>query len=133
MENINIDELVTMYNEGMSLVQIGEKVGFSKTTIQRNISQNGYVRDKETKKYIKIVPSETNDNYGTINNGNDENNNLRKKIKNEKQEKFISRTYAISEDMERAIKIKSAIEGKKPIDVVREALESYVDEKYFNM
>jgi len=133
MENINIDDLVTMYNEGMSLVQIGEKVGFSKTTIQRNIVQSGYVRDNETKKYIKIIPSETNSNNGTINNENNKNNNLGKRNKIEKQEKFISRTYAISEEMERAIKIKSAIEGKKPIDVVREALESYVDEKYFNM
>ena len=133
MENININDLVTMYNEGMSLMQIGEKVGLSKTTIQRKIVQSGYVRDNKTKKYIKIVPSETNNNDGTINNKSNENNNLVKTNKKEKQQKFISRTYAISEEMERAIKIKSAIEGKKPIDVVREALESYVDEKYFNM
>lgn len=127
MENINIDDLVTMYNEGMSLVQIGEKVGLSKTTIQRKIVQSGYTRDSETKKYIKNIPSETNNNDRTINNGN---NNL---VKVNKKGKFISRTYAISEEMDRAIKIKSAIEGKKPIDVVREALKSYVDEKYFNM
>lgn len=119
MENINIDEIVAMYNEGMSLVEIGEKLGVSKTTVQRNITKNGYIRNKDTKKYEKNVSSETNINCETN--------------KDEKQEKMISRTYAISERIERAMKIKSAIEGKKPIDIIREALENYIEDKYLNM
>lgn len=130
MENINIDDLVTMYNEGMSLVQIGEKVGLSKTTIQRNIVKNGYNRNNKTKKYEKTVSDETNVNSGT---NNIEDNNLDETIKNEGQEKMVNRTYAISEKIERAMKIKSAIEGKKPIDIVREALQDYIEDKYFDM
>lgn len=130
MENINIDDLVTMYNEGMSLVQIGEKVGLSKTTIQRNIVKNGYVRNNETKKYEKNVSCETNINCGT---NNIDNNNSSETINNKEQEKMVNRTYAISEKIERAMKIKSAIEGKKPIDIVREALQSYIEDKYFDM
>lgn len=130
MENINIDDLVTMYNNGMSLVQIAEKVGLSKTTIQRNIVKDGYVRNNETKKYEKNVSHETNINCGT---NNIESNNSSDTIKNEEQEKMVNRTYAISEKIERAMKIKSAIEGKKPVDIVREALQNYIDDKYFDM
>ena len=98
-----------------------------KSKVQRRLVKDGYILNKITKKYEnnisietmdneKIVPHKTNVSHETI-----------------KNENIVNRTYAISEKIDRAIKIKSAIEGKKPIDIVREALESYIEGKYLDM
>lgn len=116
---MNVHEIVKLYNEGMTLVQLSEKVGKSKSTLQRFIVTSGYKRNSKTGKYEFVVFDENNDS--NTNETNDE------------QEKLVSRTYALSEKLDRAIKIKSAIEGVRAVDIVRKALDSYIEDKYFNM
>lgn len=130
MDNIKPNEIAEMYNNGMTLKDIGEKVGISKSTVQRILVKGGYSRSNETGKYEKVVSSETN--------VLDETNNTVKQLNTVSREtivseKLVNRTYALNEKIDRAIKIKSAIEGKKAIDIVREALEAYIEDKYFNM
>ena len=50
-----------------------------------------------------------------------------------KNENIVNRTYAISEKIDRAMKIKSAVEGIKPVDIVRMALDSFIEDKYKEM
>lgn len=136
MDNIKPSEIVEMYNNGMTLKNIGEKIGKSKSSIQRIIVNNGYVRNNETGKYEKQNSNEENildEPIIEIKPSNYETNVSHETIKNAKQikeDEMVNRTYAISKKIERAIKIKSAIEGKKPVDIVREALDNYIDEKY---
>jgi IS30 family transposase len=127
IETIKCEKVAEMYNNGMSLTKIGESIGTSKSTVQRKLAKNGYILNKTTKKYENNVSFETIDTKNTV--------SQKSNISNEtiKNENIVNRTYAISEKIDRAIKIKSAIEGKKPIDIVREALESYIESKYFDM
>lgn len=127
METIETIKIVDMYNNGMSLQRIGENIGWSKSKVQRKLVKDGYILNKITKKYENNISIETMDNEKIVPH---KTNGLHETIKNEN---IVNRTYAISEKIDRAIKIKSAIEGKKPIDIVREALESYIDNKYFDM
>lgn len=124
---MEIEKVVEMYNNGMSLKIIAENIGTSKSTVQRKLAKNGYSLNKDTKKYEINVLNETTNNKNTVPH---KTNVSRETIKNEN---IVNRTYAISEKIDRAIKIKSAIEGKKPIDIVREALEKYIEDKYLNM
>ena len=122
METINIEKLVSMYNEeNKSLQEIGDIIGRSRSTVQKMFSKNGYKLNKSIGKYENNVSIET---IKTETNVSRETN---------KTENIVNRTYAISEKIDRAIKIKSAVEGVKPIDIVRKALESYIEEKYLNM
>lgn len=131
METINIEELVSLYNnENKGLKEIAEIVGKSKSTVQKMFSKNGYKLNKEIGKYEKNVLVDTMDS------SKQEDNVSRETIKNEtnvSNETMVNRTYAISEKIDRAIKIKSAVEGIKPVDIVRKALESYIEDKYINM
>lgn len=137
------DKIANMYNnEGLSLRQIGEKLGISRSTVQRKLTNNGWQYDKNKSKYINI--NKKNENLQTSAKVDEENSDSRNlKIKesdsrtmvenNDIEIKTVSRTYAISEQIDRAIKIKAAIEGKKPIDIVREALNKYIEDKYMKM
>lgn len=127
IETIEVVKIVEMYNNGMSLKIIAENIGTSKSTVQRKLVKNGYSLNKDTKKYEINTLSETIENENTVSH---KTNVSRETIKNEN---IVNRTYAISEKIDRAIKIKSAIEGKKPIDIVREALDQYIEDKYKNM
>lgn len=127
IETIEVEKVAEMYNNGMSLTKIAESLGSSKSTVQRKLVKNGYILNKITKKYENNISIETIDNENTVSR---KSNVSRETIKNEN---IVNRTYAINEKIDRAIKIKSAIEGKKPIDIVREALESYIESKYFDM
>lgn len=127
MEELETSKIVDMYNNGMSLQKIGENIGSSKSTIQRKIAKDGYILNKNTKKYEIKVSNET---INQENNVSHKTNVSRETIKNEN---IVNRTYAISERMDKAMKLKAIIEGKKPIDIVREALESYIEGKYFDM
>lgn len=127
IETIKIEKVVEMYNNGMSLKIIAENIGTSKSTVQRKLAKNGYSLNKDTKKYEINVLNET------INNENTVSNKTNVSRETTKDENIVNRTYAIGEKIDRAIKIKSAIEGKKPIDIVREALESYIEGKYKDM
>lgn len=118
METMSI---VNMYNnEKMSLQEIGEKIGASKSTIQRRLSSDGWKYDKVSKKYVNIDDNKNNETIKQESNIENETINI------------VNRTYGIPEDIDRALKIKSAIEGKKVIDVVREALRNAIEDKYFN-
>ena len=122
METINIEKLVSMYNdENKSLQEIGDIIGRSRSTVQKMFSKNGYKLNKSIGKYENNVSIET---IKTETNVSRETN---------KNENIVNRTYAISEKIDRAIKIKSAIEGIKPVDIVRMALDSFIEDKYKNM
>lgn len=117
METIDVERIVSMYNnENKSLNEIGECIGKSKSTVQKILTKHGYKLNRKIGKY------ENNISIETINNKN-----------NVSKETFVNRTYAISEKIDRAMKIKSAVEGVKPIDIIRRALESYIEDKYKNM
>lgn len=127
IETIEMEKLVDMSNNGMSLQSIAEKLGTSKSTVQRRLVKDGYIRNKITGKYENNVSIETMNNENNV----PHKTNVSSATSNSKN--IVNRTYAISEEIDRAIKIKSAIEGKKPIDIVREALESYIESKYLDM
>ena len=134
METINIEKLVSMYNdENKGLEEIGKEIGKSKSTVQKMFSKNGYKLNKSIGKYennisIETINQESNVSCETINNENTVSNET-----NVLYETMVNRTYAISEKIDRAIKIKSAIEGIKPVDIVRMALDSFIEDKYKNM
>lgn len=132
METINIENIVSMYNdENKSLDEIGKVIGKSKSTVQKMFTRNGYKLNKKIGKYEN---NGTQVDSGTI---KDRNNVSRETLNNKEtnvsRETLVNRTYAISEKIDRAIKIKSAVEGVKPIDIVRKALEDYIEDKYLNM
>lgn len=123
VETIDIERIVSMYNnENKSLNEIGECIGKSKSTVQKILTKHGYKLNRKIGKY------ENNISIETINNKN----NVSRET-NVSKETFVNRTYAISEKIDRAMKIKSAVEGVKPIDIIRRALESYIEDKYKNM
>lgn len=123
METIDIGKIVSMYNsENKSLDEIGKCIGKSKSTVQKMLTKHGYKLNRKIGKY------ENNISIETINH---ENNVSRET--NVSKETLVNRTYAISERIDRAMKIKSAVEGVKPIDIIRRALESYIEDKYKNM
>lgn len=127
MDNVEPIKIADMYNNGMTLKEIGEQFGVSKSTIQRVLAKGGFVRNNETGKYAITVSDKTNVLHETsINDTNVSNETIN-------LEKLVNRTYAISEKIDRALKIKSAVEGKKSVDVVRDALKAYIEDKYFDM
>lgn len=127
IETIKVEKVAEMYNNGMSLKSIADNIGTSKSTVQRKLTKNGYILNKITKKYENNVSVETIINENTVLN---KTNVSRETNKNEN---IVNRTYAINEKIDKAMKLKAIIEGKKPIDIVREALESYIEGKYFDM
>ena len=134
METINIEKIVSMYNdENKSLNEIGDCIGKSKSTVQKMLTKHGYKLNRKIGKYennisIETINQESNVSRETINNENTVSNET-----NVLNETMVNRTYAISEKIDRAIKIKSAIEGIKPVDIVRMALDSFIEDKYKNM
>lgn len=127
MEMLETSKIVDMYNNGMSLQKIGESIGLSKSTIQRRITKDGYVLNKITKKYENNVSIETINQEKAVSHKNNVSSATRY------SENIVNRTYAISQEIDKAIKLKAIIEGKKTIDIVREALENYVESKYKGM
>lgn len=127
MEALETSKIVEMYNNGMSLQKIGENIGLSKSTIQRKIAKDGYILNKITKKY------ENNVSIETINKENTVSHKTNVSSATSDTANIVNRTYAISTKIDKAMKLKAIIEGKKPIDVVREALEAYIEAKYFDM
>lgn len=146
METTNI---VKMFNEeNLTLKDIAEKVGMSKSTVQRRLVADGWKYNNKTGKYEKNINgetsnnvsretlnTETNSNSETINNETNVNNGTINTETNVSREtiNIVNRTYGIPEDIDRALKIKCAIEGKKAVDVVREALKNVIEPKYFNL
>lgn len=148
METINI---IKMYNdENLGLKEIAERVGSSKSTIQRKLIKDGWQYNRKANKYEinvsrETLNNETNVSHETINNEtnvsdkskNDKTNVSRETINIESNvldetTNIVNRTYGIPKDIDRALKIKCAIEGKKVIDLVREALKNAIDPKYFD-
>lgn len=127
MENLETSKIVEMYNNGMSLQKIGESIGLSKSTIQRKVAKDGYILNKTTKKY------ENNISIETINQEKPVSHKTNVSSATIYSQNIVNRTYAISQEIDKAIKLKAIIEGKKTIDIVREALESYVENKYKGM
>jgi len=127
IETIKIESIVEMYNNGMKLQGIAENIGSSKSAIQRKLVKNGYIFNKITRKY------ENNVSIETINQEKVVSHKTNVSSATSYSKNIVNRTYAISEEIDKAIKLKAIIEGKKTIDIVREALESYVESKYLKM
>lgn len=127
MEMLETSKIVDMYNNGMSLQKIGESIGLSKSTIQRKVAKEGYILNKTTKKY------ENNVSIETINQEKVVSHKTNVSSATSYSENIVNRTYAISQEIDKAIKLKAILEGKKTIDIVREALESHVESKYKGM
>lgn len=130
-----------MYNdEGLSLSAIGDKLSRSKSAISNRLAKGGYIRSKLTGKYEKNVSCETSEEQLNIetNVSNETNNNGNKgdsktNVSSKTIEEMVNRTYLIGSKIDKAMKIKAAVEGKKTIDIVKEALKAYIEQKYFDM
>lgn len=118
---MNINDMVELFNNGFTLTEIGKKVGCSKSTIQRNIAKGGWILDKKTNKYINNVSRETIENDNNVSRETTINGNI------------VNRTYGIPSDLDKALKIKCAIEGTNATEVVRKALSDVVEQKYFDL
>lgn len=118
-----IDDILRLYNsENKTLQEIALTLGTSKSTVQKTLSKGGYKLNRK----LGIYENNSSNETSLLNNNVSEESNV-------SRETIVNRTYAISESIDRAIKIKSAIEGIKPIDIVRNALESYIEDKYKTM
>mgnify|MGYP000899686734 CR=1 FL=1 len=125
---MDIVEILKMYNEdGLTLVEIGNKLNSSKSSISRFLAKEGYVFNKTLKKYVQNdVNIESNTSINnvsreTINKGNN-------KILN-----TVKCTFDLPAELAKALKIKSAVEGVKMVDIVRKVLEKSIEKKYFDM
>lgn len=130
MDTVKPSEIVNLYNNGMTLQSIGEKIGKSKSTIQRIIVNNGYIRNNKNGKYEKQENIKSNISEEPIIKLNQLNNETNVSRETIIINDMVNRTYAISKEIDRAIRVKAAIEDKKPIDIVREALDNYIEKKY---
>lgn len=145
---MDIQEIIKLYNEdGLTLVEIGEKINSSKSTISRFLANNGYVFCKSKKKYIhkddeieemqkariceiiggspdklEVVNTESNK---TINNVSRETINTG----NNKTIKTVKCTFDLPEQLHRELKAKCALEGRKMVDLVKEVLEKTLKSK----
>lgn len=128
---MEIEKMVQLFNEEhKNLKEIGEIAGMSKSTVQRRITSAGYVLNKEKTNYsLNNVSCETlkRENTETINNHNNVS------IETREKEKQINGSYTIPASLARGLKYKAIAEDKKVIDIVREALEKIVEDKYLNM
>lgn len=138
---MNIETVVKMYNEeGKKLDVIGKELGSSKSSVQRLLEKHGYTFDKKEKKYIKGVSNETVKNETSKTNKNETNetistktNEINKNVSCETMtsDKNVSGSYSIPEHLSKALKRKALEEDKKGNDIVREALEAYIENKYY--
>lgn len=121
-------DLAKMYNQdNLTLVQIAEKVGLSKSTVQRRLTSDGWRFNKETGKYVYTVDYLSSSVQSTV-----QNEVSQEKVQPTGKIEIVNRTYGIPVDIDRALKIKCAIEGKNATDIVREALRGVIEEKYYN-
>lgn len=121
---MDIQEVIKLYNEeGLNLVEIGEKIGSSKSTISRELAKEGYIYDKALKQYIQE----------TVNTGNNKavNDVSRETVNtgNSKAIKTVKCTFELPEQLHRELKVKCASEGRKMVDLVKEVLEKALKSK----
>lgn len=126
-------EIANLYNvDGLSLKQIGEKLGMSKSTVQRRLIGSGWRLDRKQGKYVNSDNSVALED--NVDNQSNKKTDMENNVSRETNEtEIVVRNYAISMKMDRALKIKAAIESKNVIDIVRAALDAYVEDKYLNM
>lgn len=113
-----------MYNnENLSLQDIADKVGGSRSSIQRKLAKDGWTYNKGLKKYVKVDTNETSEMGSNI------------AIKQDTNEivNIVNRTYGIPTHVDMALKLKATFEGKNVTEIVREILENGIEEKYFTM
>lgn len=121
---MDIQEVIKMYNEdGLSLVEIGDKLNSSKSSISRLLAKEGYTYDKSIKKYIHETVN--TDNYKEIINVKRETVNTG----TNKTVKTVKCTFDLPEQLHRELKVKCALEGRKMVDLVREVLEKALSSK----
>lgn len=117
MSNINYAVIIKQYNEDKkSLDEIAAFLGTSKSSVQRALVKANYKLDRKQHKYLL-----------------QENTNVENNVSRETIEKTVVRNYEISKKLDRALKLKAVMEDKKAVDIVREALESFIENKYFKM
>ena len=135
---MNIKEVISSYNDlNMSLKQIGDIYGKSKSTVQRLVAKEGYILNKNTGKYVKENEELEREELEQqlIEDGEFVAFRLQDGTNNFEQhtEKFVNRTYSIPEKFDRALKVKSAIEGVTVSDILREILQKNIEQKYFDL
>lgn len=120
---MDIQRVVKMYNEEhKKLDDIAKELNYSKGTISKALSADGYVLNRKLKKYLKE----------TVNTGNNKevNNVSRETINtaNNKKVKTVKCTFDIPEKLHREIKSKCALNGVKMVDFIRDVLEKAIKE-----
>lgn len=129
---ITIEEMIQMYNEeGLSLREIGLKVGKSKSSIQRNFNNNGWFYDKDSRKFVREEEIKENDSEVRKQIKKDLKNRVVKTTSREEELSYTS--FGIYHDVLKALKIKCAVEDLKQFEIVNDALRKFIEDKYFNM
>lgn len=126
---MDILEVVKMYNEeGKNLVEIGEVLGTSKSSLSRLLAKEGYSFDKASKKYIHL--SENEEKSETINTGNNENvkHEINNNVNNVSREtiKTTKCTFELPVTLHRKLKAKCALEGVHMVDFICKLVEDAV-------
>lgn len=114
---MDINLIIENLNNGATLDSEATRECVSKRTIQRRLKENGYSR--KDGKYI--LDSEAPTDHGA---------SPREKKKTIKK---VSRSYVIEEELATALRLKAAIENIDQSDIVNDALQKYIEEKYFNL
>lgn len=113
---MDIVAIVKKLNEGSTMEIESNQLGISRRTLQRRLKENGYIYDRDIKKYVNV--------------NCDKEDNLQIKIENNIS---LNRTYSIDADNYKALRFKAAIEVKDMSTIVNEALRNYIEEKYYNV
>lgn len=121
---MDIVAIVNSLNDGSTMENESSNLGISRRTLQRRLKENGYIYNRDTKKYINL--------------NCDKEENLQIKIEDNVIENNINnvsvnRTYSIDEDNYKALRFKSAVEVKDMSTIVNEALRNYIEQKYYNI
>jgi DNA-binding transcriptional regulator LsrR (DeoR family) len=111
------NDIADMYNNGKTFEQISKELGISKRTIQRRLSDSGFKYVRLEKKYIKV---------------SEDIEKLEEEIQTS-EKIIVNRTYSIPQEIDIALKLKSALEGKTVTEILKNILQNGIESKYFNI
>lgn len=113
--------IANQYNEGLGTIkELAKKTGISDRTFYRNIKEIGIYRDKKTNKYII--------SKNILENEEGEKENMQDKQVNKKR-----KTFDISEDVEKAVKIQAATEEKTINQWVDDTLRKNISDEVWQL
>lgn len=118
--------IAKQYNQGLGTIkELAKNAGMSDRTFYRNIKEVGIYRDKKTNKYI--IPK------NILENAEGERKNMQDKQVNKENIKKKKKTFEISEDVEKAVKIQAATEEKTINQWVDDTLRKNISDEVWQL